>query len=118
MYRQQNHQRRARPWADSNHRSPVHKTGALTTMLRSDVTEVSRSTFTDTVMVKKPKGPMRIRLCRMYRQQNHQRRARPSADSNHQSPFYKTGALTTMLQSHVTEVSRSTFTDTVMVKKP
>ena len=61
MYRQQNHQRQARPWADSNHRSPVYKTGALTTMLQSHVTEVSRSTFTDTVMVKKPKEPMRIK---------------------------------------------------------
>ena len=29
-------------------------------MLQSHVTEVSRSTFTDTVMVKKPKEPMRI----------------------------------------------------------
>ena len=61
MYRQQNHQREARPWADSNHRSPVYKTGALTTMLQSHVTDVSRSTFTDTVMVKKPKEPMRIK---------------------------------------------------------
>ena len=60
MYRQQNHQREARPWADSNHRSPVYKTGALTTMLQSHVTEVS-STFTDTAMVKKPKEPMRIK---------------------------------------------------------
>ena len=61
MYRQQNHQRQARPWADSNHRSPVYKTGSLTTMLQSHVTEVSRSTFTDTVMVKKPKELMRIK---------------------------------------------------------
>ena len=61
MYRQQNHQRRAKTWADSNHRSPVYKTGAITTMLQSHVTDVSRSTFTDTVMVKKPKGPMRIK---------------------------------------------------------
>ena len=61
MYRQQNHQREARPWADSNHRSPVYKKGALTTMLQSHVTDVSRSTFTDTVMVKKPKEPMRIK---------------------------------------------------------
>ena len=38
----------------------------------------------------------------MYRQQNYQRRARPLADSNHRSPVYKTGALTAMLQSHVT----------------
>ena len=38
MYRQQNYQRRARPWADSNHRSPVYKTGALTAMLQSHVT--------------------------------------------------------------------------------
>ena len=28
-----------RPWADSNHRYPVYKTGALTTMLQSHVTE-------------------------------------------------------------------------------
>ena len=61
MYRQQNHQRQARPWADSNHRSPVYKTGALNTMLHSHVTEVSRSTFTDRVIVKKPKEPMRIK---------------------------------------------------------
>ena len=61
MYRQQNHKRQARPWADSNHRSPVYKTGALITMLQSHVTEVSRSTFTDTVMVKKPKEPIRIK---------------------------------------------------------
>ena len=38
MYRQQNHQRQSRPWADSNHRSPVYETGALTTMLQSQVT--------------------------------------------------------------------------------
>ena len=50
----------SRTWADSNHRSPVYKTGALTTMLQSHVTEVS-STFTDTAMVKKPKEPMRIK---------------------------------------------------------
>ena len=61
MYRQQNHQRRARPWANSNHRSPVYKTGALTTVLQSHVTDVSRGTFTDTVMVKKPKEAMRIK---------------------------------------------------------
>ena len=59
--RLQNHLQGSRPWADSNHRSPVYKTGALTTMLQSHVTEVSRSTFTDTVMVKKPKEPMRIK---------------------------------------------------------
>ena len=39
MYRQQNHQRQSRPWADLNHRSPVYKTGAVTTMLQSQVTE-------------------------------------------------------------------------------
>ena len=62
MYRQQNHQRQARPWADSNHRSPVYKTGALTTMLQSHVTtEVSSSTLPDMVMVKKPKKPMTIK---------------------------------------------------------
>ena len=61
MYRQQNHQRQARPWADSNHRFPVYKTGALNTMLQSHVTEVSRSSFTDRVIVKKPKEPMRIK---------------------------------------------------------
>ena len=60
MYRQQNHQRQARPWADSNHRSPFYKTGALITMLQSHVTEVS-STFTDTAMVKNPKEPMGIK---------------------------------------------------------
>ena len=26
-----------RPWADSNHRSPVYKTGALTAMLQSHI---------------------------------------------------------------------------------
>ena len=51
----------SRTWVDSNHRSPVYETGALTTMLQSHVTDVSRSTFTDTVMVKKPKEPMRIK---------------------------------------------------------
>ena len=59
MYRQQNHQQ-ARLWADSNHRS-VYKTGALTTMLQSHVTEVSSSTLPDMVMVKKPKEPMTIK---------------------------------------------------------
>ena len=61
MYRQQNHQRQARPWADSNHRSPVYKTGALTTMLQTHITEVSSSTLTDMVMVKQPKEPMTIK---------------------------------------------------------
>ena len=61
MYRQQNHQRQARPWADSNHRSPVYKTGALTTMPQSHVTEVSSSTLPVMVMVKKPKQPMTIK---------------------------------------------------------
>ena len=61
MYRKQNHRRQARPWADSNHQSPVYKTGALTTMLQSHVTEVSRSTLPDMIMVKKPKGPMTIK---------------------------------------------------------
>ena len=51
----------SRPWADSNHRSPVYETGAITTMLQSNVTDVSRSTFTDTLMVKKPKEPMGIK---------------------------------------------------------
>ena len=60
MYRQQNHQQ-ARLWADSNHRSPVYETGALTTMLQSHVTEVSSSTLPDMVMVKKPKEPMTIK---------------------------------------------------------
>ena len=117
MYRQQNHQRQARPWADSNHRSPVYKTGALTTMLQSHVTEVS-STFTDTAMVKKPKGPMRIKTMQNVSTAKSSKRSEPWADSNHRSPVYKTGALTTMLQSHVTDVSRSTFTDTIMVKNP
>ena len=57
-YRLQKHLQGSRPWADSNHRSPVYATGALTTMLHR---EVSRNTFTDRVMVKKPKGPMRIK---------------------------------------------------------
>ena len=58
MYRQQNYQRRARPWADSNNRSPGYKTGALTAMLQSQVTDVSSSTLPDKVMVKKPKEPV------------------------------------------------------------
>ena len=62
-----------RPWADSNHRYPVYKTGALTTMLQSHVTEVSSSTLPDMVIVKKPKEPMTIKSRRMYREQNHQR---------------------------------------------
>ena len=61
MYRKQNHRRQARPWADSNHQSPVYKTGALTTMLQSHVTEVSSSTLPDMIMVKKPKEPMTIK---------------------------------------------------------
>ena len=77
MYRQQNHQRQARPWADSNHRSPVYKTGALTTMLQSHVTEVSRSTFTDTVMVKKPKEPMRIKSMQNVPRAKIQREQKP-----------------------------------------
>ena len=61
MYRQQNHQRQARPWAYSNHRSPVYKTGALTTILQSHVTELSSNTLPYMVMVKKPKETMTIK---------------------------------------------------------
>ena len=35
----QNHLQGSRPWADSNHRSPVYETGALTTMLQSHATQ-------------------------------------------------------------------------------
>ena len=61
MYRQQNHQRQSRPWADSNHRSPVYKTGAVTTMLQSHVTELSSNTLPYMVTVKKTKEPMTIK---------------------------------------------------------
>ena len=60
MYRQQNDQRQARLWADSNHLSPVYKTGALTTMLQSHVTELSSSTLPDMITDKKPKEPKTI----------------------------------------------------------
>ena len=100
MYRQQNHQRQARPWADSNHRSPVYKTGALTTTLQSHVTEVSRSTFTDTVLVKKTK---RANEDKVYAECTESKKFKDNrghwADPNHRSPVYKTKRTTTMLES-------------------
>ena len=103
MYRQQNHQRQARPWADPNHRSPVYKTGALTTMLQSHVTEVSRSTFTDTVMVKKPKEPMRIKSTECTESKKFKDNRGHWADSNHRSPVFKTRTITTILESCIKE---------------
>ena len=104
MYRQQNHQRQARPWADSNHRSPVYKTGALTTTLQSHVTEVSRSTFTDTVLVKKTK---RANEDKVYAKCTESKKFKDNrghwADSNHRFPVFKTRTITTMLESRIRE---------------
>ena len=61
MYRQQHHQRQARPWAYSNHRSPVYKNSALTSMLQSHVTESYQALHCLIVTVKKPKEPMTIK---------------------------------------------------------
>ena len=96
MYRQQNHQRQARPWADSNHQSPVYKTGALTTTLQSHVTEVSRSTFTDTVLVKKTK---RANEDKVYAECTESKKFKDKrghwADSNHRFHVFKTRTITT-----------------------
>ena len=90
----------SRPWADSNHRSPVYETGALNTMLQSHVTEVSRSTLTDRVIVKKPKEPMRIKsMQNVPRAKQFKDNRGHWADPNHRSPVYKTKRTTIMLES-------------------
>ena len=103
MYRQQNHQREARPWTDSNHRSPVYKTGALTTMLQSHVTDVSRSTFTDSYGQK----TKRANEDKVYAECTESKKFKDNrghwADLNHRSPVFSTRTITTMLESRIKE---------------
>ena len=88
-------------------------------MLQSHVTEVSSSTLPDMVMVKKPKEPKTIKSMQNVP------RAKSSKTSEALGGFeppiscLQDRRITTMLQSHVTEVtSSSTLRDMVMVKKP
>ena len=70
-------------------------------MLQSYVTDVSRSTFTDTVMVKKTK---RANEDKVYAECTESKKFKDNrghwADSNHRSPVFKTRTITTILERY------------------